>query len=579
MGSMDEPKHLRIGVDVGGTNTDGVVLDPSRASDPDKGILAWHKAPTTTNPSIGINNAITTMFQTANINPHHVASVTIGTTHFVNAVVERDASRLSPVAVIRLCGPFSKHAPPCIDWPEDMRELILGYYALVQGGLEVDGYVIADIREDEIQAQCAVIREKGIKSVVVNGVFSPIDTVERQEERAADIIRTAIPGCDVVCSKDVANLGFLERENAAILNAAILSFARKTIRSFQEPVRRLGLQCPVFITQNDGTILSGAMAARLPIRTFSSGPTNSMRGAAFLVQNQLEEAMMVVDIGGTTTDVGLLLSNGFPRQQAAYSELAGVRMNFSCPDIKSIGLGGGSLVRPGDQMTVGPDSVGYKLTTDAIVFGGEVLTATDCTVLADPSIQIGDPERVRGALDDDGIAQFKAVVKQKLEKVIDTMKTSPDDLPVLLVGGGAVLAPDELKGASKVLKPQWSEVANAIGAAIARVSAVVDTVKSTESKTTHQLLDEISQEVIHRTVAAGASRSSTRIVEMETLPLQASSDSFHYGDLDLLTLRRTHSTSQINRASSFVPPETLTSPAPTCLPYQRQTTTPNPSWR
>ncbi|KAH6650448.1 hypothetical protein F5144DRAFT_608398 [Chaetomium tenue] len=65
---------------------------------------------------------------------------------------------------------------------------------------------------------------------------------------------------------------------------------------------------------------------------------------------------MVVDIGGTIPDVGLLLKNGFPRQQAASSELAGVRMNFSCPDVKSIGLGGESIVREGPPMTVGPDS-------------------------------------------------------------------------------------------------------------------------------------------------------------------------------------------------------------------------------
>ncbi|KAI6093664.1 DUF917-domain-containing protein [Hypoxylon rubiginosum] len=531
-------KTLRIGVDVGGTNTDGVVLDLSRGSSLDKSILAWHKAPTTTNPSLGINDAITTMFQTANISPDQVASVTIGTTHFVNAVVERDATRLSRVAVLRLCGPFSKYAPPCIDWPEDMRDLILGHYALLKGGLEVDGFLISDINETEIRAQCALIREKGIRSVVVNGVFSPIDTIERQEERAAAIVRAEIPGCDVVCSKEVANLGFLERENAAILNASILAFARKTIRSFQEPIKRLGLDCPVFITQNDGTILSGDMAARLPIRTFSSGPTNSMRGAAFLVQNELDEAMMVVDIGGTTTDVGLLLANGFPRQQAAYSDLAGVRMNFSCPDVKSIGLGGGSIVRNGETLTVGPDSVGYKLTEAALVFGGkECLTATDCAVLADSTLEIGDRALVKGSLDEEGIAKYKAVVKQKLEKIIDTMKTSPEDLPVLLVGGGAIIAPDELKGASKVLKPKWSGVANAIGAAIARVSAVVDTVKSTESKTTQQILEEICQDAIERAVVNGASRPTAKVVEMDILPLPYIANKSRFtvraaGDLD-----------------------------------------------
>ncbi|KAI8263469.1 putative D-/L-hydantoinase subunit A [Colletotrichum sp. SAR 10_77] len=517
-------RHLRIGVDVGGTNTDGVVLDPSRASEPDKGIVAWHKSPTTTNPSDGINNAIVTMFESSKIEPSEIASVTIGTTHFVNALIERDETRLAPVAVIRLTSQFSKHDPPCLDWPEDLRELILGHYALCKGGLEVDGVLISDIDPEEIKAQCSIIGEKGIKNVVVNGIFSPIDTTERQEERAAEIIRSELPGCTVTCSKDVANLGFQERENAAILNATVLDFARKTIRSFQEPIKRLGLHCPVFISQNDGTILSGEMAANLPIRTFSSGPTNSMRGAAFLVQDQLDEAVMVVDIGGTTTDVGLLQANGFPRQQAAFSEFTGVRLNFSCPDVKSIGLGGGSVVRKGrEKLAVGPDSVGYKIKTEALVFGGSTLTATDCTVLSTegkPSApSIGDASLVKGALDAEELSQFTKIVQSKIEKVIDTMKTSPNDIPVLLVGGGAVIAPNELRGASKVLKPEWAGVANAIGAAIARVSATIDTVKSTESRTSQEILSEVEQEVKEKAVAAGAVPSSVQIVDVDTIPL------------------------------------------------------------
>ncbi|KAK6841822.1 hypothetical protein PG987_002682 [Apiospora arundinis] len=516
-------RNLRIGVDVGGTNTDGVILDPTRASEPDKGIIASHKAPTTTNPGRGIADALTALFaqaQSSSVRPDQVASVTIGTTHFVNAVVERDPARLSKVAVLRLCGPFAKHATPCIDWPADMRDLVLGHWARLQGGLEVDGYLIADIDPAEIREQCAIIRGKGIRSVVVVGIFSPIDTIERQEERAAEIVQAEIPGCDVVLSKQVANLGFIERENAAILNASILSFARRTIRSFQEPVKALGLKCPVFITQNDGTILSGEMAAKLPIRTFSSGPTNSMRGAAFLVQGEIDEHIMVVDIGGTTTDVGLLLANGFPRQQAAYSDLAGVRMNFSCPDIKSIGLGGGSIVRDKDSIMIGPDSVGYKLTEESLIFGGKTLTATDCIAVADRNLNFGQRGLAEGALSEEGISQFTAIVKHKLEKIIDTMKTSPDDLPVLLVGGGAIIAPNQLKGASRVLKPKYAEVANAVGAALARVSAVVDTVKSTESQSEKQLLDEICNDAIERTVDAGALRSTVKIVEKESFPLQ-----------------------------------------------------------
>ena len=463
------------------------------------------------------------MFKSASVDPSSIASVTIGTTHFVNAVITRDSTRLSEVAVLRLSGPFSKHAPPCVDWPASLRKIILAHFALVKGGLEIDGNLISDIKEQEIVEQCKVIKEKGIKSVVVNGVFSPIDTIERQEERVAEILRRELgEEVDIVLSKTVANLGFLERENAAILNASILSFARRTIKSFQSPIKKLGLNCPVFITQNDGTILSGEAASRLPIRTFSSGPTNSMRGAAFLVGKQENsEAMMVVDVGGTTTDVGLLLANGFPRQQAAYSELSGVRMNFSYPDVKSIGLGGGSLVRRvGDRLQVGPESVGYRLPEKALVFGGDVPTATDYIVASSSEVSIGKPENVRGKLDEADIADFKSETKAMLERIVDTMKTSPENLPVLLVGGGAVVAPDSLKGASRVIKPEWSGVANAIGAAMARVSAVVDTVKSTEKKTERELVAEISEEAKKRTVDAGALADSIEVVEIETLPLQ-----------------------------------------------------------
>jgi N-methylhydantoinase A/oxoprolinase/acetone carboxylase beta subunit len=173
-------------------------------------------------------------------------------------------------------------------------------------------------------------------------------------------------------------------------------------------------------------------------------------------------------------------------------------------------------------MTVGPDSVGYRLTKESIIFGGKTLTATDCAVCKDPSLNIGNPDLIKGKLTEQELAEFTAVVQQKLERIIDTMKTSPADLPVVLVGGGAIIATTQLKGASKVLKPKWSQVANAIGAAIARVSAVVDTIRSTESKTTHQLLEEICEEALEKTVAAGATRESVKIVEKETLPLQVS---------------------------------------------------------
>lgn len=133
----------------------------------------------------------------------------------------------------------------------------------------------------------------------------------------------------------------------------------------------------IFLTQNDGTLITCEEALELPILTMNSGPTNSLRGACELTN--IRDAI-VADIGGTTTDVALL-EKGFPKQTSTSVYIAGVRTNFRMPNVYSIGLGGGSLVQfEKGECKVGPVSVGYKLTKEAQCFGGEIATATDVAV-------------------------------------------------------------------------------------------------------------------------------------------------------------------------------------------------------
>lgn len=109
------------------------------------------------------------------------------------------------------------------------------------------------------------------------GVFSSLDSASpTQEETVKRLLLEQIPGLDVVCSKEVGTAPFIERENAAILNASILDFGRKTIRSFEEAFRSLNLDCTLYLTQNDGTVMDTATATRVPIKTFSSGATVSL---------------------------------------------------------------------------------------------------------------------------------------------------------------------------------------------------------------------------------------------------------------------------------------------------------------
>lgn len=285
-------------------------------------------------------------------------------------------------------------------------------------------------------------------------------------------------------------------------------------------MKGLKLTCPLFLTQNDGTLLDSASAAKVPIRTFSSGATNSMRGAAYLAGHEIgKSSAIVVDIGGTTTDVGVLLPSGLPRQASAYVSVAGVRVNYSMPHLHSIGLGGGSLVRDHDgKITVGPDSVGHHLTSEALVFGGKTITATDISVAA-TNIAIGDRAAV-SHLKPELVQEAQARIKALLEGAIDVVKTSPEPLPVLLVGGGSVLAPKSLSGASELVCPPFHDVANAVGAACSKVGGSVDIVQGVSEQSVAQATEYAKTLAIQRAASAGAIKSTIFIAEIETMPLQ-----------------------------------------------------------
>ncbi|KAJ7352476.1 Hydantoinase/oxoprolinase [Mycena albidolilacea] len=522
--------RYRVGVDVGGTNTDAAIIDITKTSNPTtRGVRASHKLKTTTNVTDGIEAAVRKVIADAGVDPQNgeVLSLTIGTTHFINAVVQADARKLSKVAVIRLAAPYTFEHPPFVDFPPHLKSLMDGHTAIINGGLQIDGRAINEIDKAEVIEQAKQIKSKGLKDIVLIGVFSPLDVSGKNEYLARDLLLHELgPEVNIVCSRDVAQVGFIERENASILNASIGAFARRTIRRFENAMKRLGLACPLYLTQNDGTLTSAADAAKLPIRTFSSGATNSMRGASFLAGIDLKKeegvakSFLVVDVGGTTTDIGVLLPSGFPRQAAAFIEVAGVRTNFSMPDINSIGLGGGSRVRQdgSGRVTVGPDSIGHQLTSDAKIFGGQTLTATDIAVRFGAG-GIGDATKVAD-ISNEVVTKARMVTTKLLENAVDRMKTSPEDCTVLLVGGGSILVPRQLKGVQEVIIPPFHDVANAVGAAIAKVSGDVDTIEIVQSQQLSEILKRLKTLALSKAVAAGADLASVSITEINILPVQ-----------------------------------------------------------
>jgi N-methylhydantoinase A/oxoprolinase/acetone carboxylase beta subunit len=259
--------------------------------------------------------------------------------------------------------------------------------------------------------------------------------------------------------------------------------------------------------------MDAAQARRFPVLSFASGPTNSMRGAAFLSGHQ---NAIVLDVGGTTTDIGLL-QNGFPRQASTTVEIGGVRTNFRMPDVFSIGLGGGSIVQAeGPEPVVGPRSVGYEITRRARIFGGDVLTATDVAVALGRAA-IGKPGLVAG-LDAHLLARIRRVMEQRFEIAVDRCRVSAEPIPILAVGGGSILVPNRL-GGTVVSRPAHFAVANAIGAAIAQTSGEVDRICSLDTITRESALARAEQEARDKAIKQGAIAETLTVTEREDVPL------------------------------------------------------------
>ncbi|MGW7480770.1 hydantoinase/oxoprolinase N-terminal domain-containing protein [Nonomuraea muscovyensis] len=493
---------MRIGIDVGGTHTDAVLLGH------DMTVMAEIKTATTADVTRGVVEALQQLLDRSGLDRAQVSAVMIGTTHFTNALVTR--RRLARTGVIRLALPATAALPPATGWPAELLEAVRPSVHLCHGGHEFDGRPISPLDPDELRRAADELAAADITTVAISSVFSPV-TAEA-ELAAADILRAELPHLRVSLSHQIGRIRLLERENATIVNACLLDLADEIVDAFTSALHAVGVSAPLFLSQNDGTLMDAEYTRRYPVRTFASGPTNSMRGAAFLAG--LADAA-VVDIGGTTADVGVL-SGGYPRQAGTDVDIAGVRTNFRMPDVVSVGLGGGSRVTRRPDLRVGPDSVGYRLTEEALIFGGHTLTATDLAVAAGLA-DIGDPALVRH-LDRDLVRLGTAWMADRVAALVDQMRLTAEPLPVIIVGGGSILMPPTLPGVPEVRIPEHHGVANAIGAAIGQIGGEVDRLFVTSSRLTRDdVLDQARAEAVDLAVSAGAAPESVEIVHVDEI--------------------------------------------------------------
>jgi len=488
-------RDLSIGVDVGGTNTDAVVIDGAGE------VLAYTKQPTSDDITGGIRAGIAEVLTALGEERGRVSRVMLGTTHATNAIVQRRG--LDRVAMLRLGAPAATEYPPLTGWPHDLIDVVLAGSAMVGGGHMVDGTPIAPLDRDGILRFVDGLGK--FDAIAVAGIFSP--SSPDQELDVADLLRAHLgPDTRVFLSQDIGPTGLLERENATLLNAALYSVARSVTDALVTVVAEQGLDAATFFAQNDGTLMSLDHAAQYPVLTIGSGPANSIRGAAYLSGH---DDAIVIDVGGTTSDLGVVVG-GFPRESTLPREIGGVRTNFRMPDILSLGIGGGTVV---DVATgrVGPDSLGYRIGREGLIFGGSTPTLTDAAALTGrplagrelPALSSTTSAALRAAM---------AVVSERLEEAVERLSLGRLDLPLVVVGGGGFLVPDSLASAGAVLRPDHGEVANAVGAAISLAGGRADQMAPMGDR--EAAIAQASEAAIAKAIQAGADPLQVSVVEV-----------------------------------------------------------------
>jgi N-methylhydantoinase A/oxoprolinase/acetone carboxylase beta subunit len=328
---------LILGIDAGGTYTDTVLLDPASG-------LVQRKAKALTTPrdlSLGIAEAIATIARLEGPDLTHVGLVSISTTLATNAIVEEHGGRVGLLLVgcdqeiMRRSG-------------LEGRLPVEGLFYL-RGGHDVKGDEVCPLDAEAARQAILALRDR-VDAFAVSGYFSVMNPEHELQVRGIIAELTDAP---VVCGHELTSrLNSLKRVSTAVLNARLLPVLRRLLDSVKQVLVEQGITAPLMVVKGDGSLIGEEIARRRPVETILSGPAASAIGGQYLAG---ENSAIVVDMGGTTTDIAVL-RDGLPWTNPAGAMVGGWQTSVRAADLRTIGLGGDSHIRVerGHTLRVGP---------------------------------------------------------------------------------------------------------------------------------------------------------------------------------------------------------------------------------
>ncbi|PLR79937.1 hydantoinase/oxoprolinase [Bacillus canaveralius] len=498
---------MKLGIDVGGTNTDAVIVRN------DGKLLSWSKHLTTKDIITGIELAAKEVLKEANIRPQQIDGIFVGTTHVLNALYH--LVNLSNTALIRII----KHPSliePAVEWPDGLKKYLAKVYHF-ESSYDYTGKTNSrsTTNSDAFKQLFRDLKEMNIESICIVGAYSPLYASEELELR--NYIKESFPEIPITMSHKIGSTGFIERENATLLNAIVSKVIRQAMLDLSTVFRKLSLECPCWLTQNDGSLMEIQEAIDYPILTIGSGVTNSLRGASIL--SGLDRCI-VVDVGGSTIDIGKIL-NSQPEVSIGSTSILGIAVNMRVPKMYSLPYGGGSLISIEDESVRIKDTIASDIEQHGISWGGNTWTLTDSFLKVYPDSFSDKKITLTGLakLSEDDCQKVINTVTREIKKKIARLQQSNEALSIVLVGGGSSLLVNRLFGKyQKVFHPVGFHICNAVGACFAPLSAQVDKVFWLRDKTKQEIIDEEKEQLIQQLLRKGATRDTIQVVSIEEFP-------------------------------------------------------------
>ncbi len=326
-----------LGIDTGGTFTDGVLLDPAAGA-----VLAQAKVPTSHHDlRVCIGEVLRRLLPP---DPAAVRLVSLSTTLATNAIAE---GKNRPVGLFLLGYDQELLAKFQLE-----RELAAGRVFYIRGGHTLEGREQAALDENALLAAAQTVLGE-VEAFAISGYAGVINPAH--EERAGELL-SRLDGLPVVQGHHLtSSIGSIRRGATAALNASLIPEAVAFLHSVEEMLAQSGLRCPLVMVKGDGALASAAYAAARPVEIIHSGPATSAIGGAYLAG--VEEAL-VVDVGGTTTDLALV-RGGRTLMADGQATVGSYRTSVRTIHARSFGLGGDSLIHfePHKNISAGPERV------------------------------------------------------------------------------------------------------------------------------------------------------------------------------------------------------------------------------